>query len=643
MASPQASPLPGGSVAAALVEKAREIFVLQYQPARYPTLNFDEARWDLRPVDGTSEEREIRTVPFTTYGSRDEALPPGFALVVKAWIVLADFGPKTAGRYANATRYLWEAIADRLRGETFAWEDVRSDDFDAAEALAGSAGTKSAQHTKSNIAHALKYLARYLEADGICPGLDWTPATKKSNPGQHTTEAGRRNRLDRMPTRRAIEGLAEIYRLHAKGPRERLLICAVGLLLVGGFRVSEVVTLPVDCLGYEQHRGRDRCFIRYWNRKTRRSSAQWGKRWLSPLGAELAKELITELRHLTESAREQARRLERSPEEVHVPGGLPKQVTMHDLARLYGMTKDGLLSTMAHNPERFWFYSPVGKGGVLRFSREDIERLLREECGPLASYDFGNGQRQFLSDTLLIFYRGFFNTQRDITSPVFVDAVQDRHVQRFLHGALHSGKNKIPIPSVFARFGITEPHGGDVQMRPHMARHWLNTVANKAGMTAFQITLWMQRGSVAQTLLYLHSSSDIADLTREGVETGHVLGKVADDYNALPAERRAAFLESIEVGHKVRTGFCHANTLRDECEPKKICPICPHWARLRYSSSERAALFEKRKAAQLAIDGFAAVERGGCRLHPRQKQLMVEMIEVIDLSLACDGKAPGAA
>lgn len=641
-----------------LVAKAREVFSLRYPPDRFPHLSFDLDEWDLRPINCTAEEKKIRKVRFTVRGQRKrgaQPLPRAFVEVVKAWLVLANHGGATASRYANACRYLWEAVEARLDGIPFEmvdWSRIDTEDLYAAERIAGRSVMGGKGHTKGNVAHILKHFAKWLDDNEICPGLEWMPITKKKNIVQHATREGRKKRLDRLPTNRAIEALAMIYRVDplptayheaARSPALRLVICAVGLLMVTGLRVNELVTLPEDCLKSSKYRGKDRWYIRYWNEKTRRRAARWGRRWLSPLGAELAQGLVAEIRALTKTVRRQARALEKSLPEgrVHLPAEfrLADEVTIADLARLHGVTVSGMRALIDGDQKRggtrFWFYNHPGKGRRAIMRRADVERHLIEECAnlPLVVVKPGNGQEpQTLGQTLLIFSRGRLMGYRSGASPIFVDLLQDSDLHKWL-GATCTSRNGDLAPSLFSRCGLREPDGANIKMRPHQARHWLNTVANKAGMTALQITLWMQRADAAHTLYYLHDEADLADLNREGIAGGTIVGPAAEVYAGLSAEAQSDYLDGIRQAHKLKDGYCHAEHLDEDCEPKKICELCKKHARTKANVRELEARRKKRAQVDLALTVYQKAIHGGMRLHPRLVELYTEYRGALDRAL----------
>jgi len=650
-----------------IVTKHRSIFRDRYRASKYPHLSWESDEWDVRPSPEhrTEADKEIRKCMWKLRagaGGSVSPMPSSFADVAKAWVVHTNVAPKSMSRYANATRYLWTVIHARLaktsdgRSVPFTlvdWARVDEDDFIACESGAGAAGAKSESHSIANVAHQLKHFARWLHDNEICPALEYTPGVRKRNPSQKSTAEGKRARLDRMPTKTAIEGLGKIYwgicaqeqRGEALDLRDRVYIRAVGLLVIGGFRVSEVVSLPFDCLQSEEHGGRERVFLRYWNRKTRRRRAQWGRRWLSPAGVELAKRLVDEIKELTAEARLAALRLEQDPSSL--PLQLNERVTVAEWAAVRGLTRDGHLAVLiadARRPpeqRRYPFYTPVGKGKKLSFARADVLRSLMEERGSLIAYNPGGGQKpQTLSESLFILRRGASWGDSRGDSPLLVDFLSLAAFTRWLCGGTNSGRRRLTTPSVFGRFtdaeghAIREPHGGNVKIRPHMARHWLNTVANKAGMTAFQITLWMGRQDWRQTLFYLHDHADLADLLRNGIVEGTITGPAADTYSAMDEEDREAFLEGIEHAHKLTGGFCVATAC--ECNRAKVCEDCPKALRTLGMESEMAARQERRAHAAAAIDVYVQLNASGRRVVPRLGEVAEAMVATLDGLVAQD-------
>lgn len=489
--------------------------------------------------------------------------------------------------------------------------------------------------------HCLNVLKDWLNENAVCDGIEWSPNTTYPNHRSIRTKADHQKHKDRLPTRRAIQGLAEIYLHHAKEPNDRLLICAVGLLLVAGFRISELITLPFDCWVQDTHRGRDRFGIRYWNRKAKGSAWQWAVRWLSLMGAELARSLLDEIITITATARNQARILESDPSHVKIPNTEGREeLTAKEVSHFLGVTIQRVNCIRWADEITL---TKLGRakvpGGPNLYLKSDVEAELLRKRGKLYTFDPGNGKLQSLSETLLIVHPHFLHARRNNSViPLLVTHLNWGVIGIFLGGKSCKtiGDNR---PSAFERFGITEPVNlveGKLQsprMRSNMFRHWLNTLAHKSGMSVSQITMWMQRTNPSHTLAYLHSASDsdMADLTREGIRDGNLLGHYADEFNSLGPDERDGFLQIIQSAHKTATGICTANFGVDNCELNKTCELgCTFYLRDPANESDTKNLQAKKQSLKLAIENIKEAERKGRKVVSRQRKINEQWIKAID-------------
>lgn len=700
-----------------LVEEAQRIFARQFEPARYPGLSWDAPEWRLRPVDaGSAETRTTSTwravVPSAErHGAADDtdspALPAYYADLWKAFLIHRNVSADNAPTYARASRYLWWAIAERLRGQRFRWDDLRSEDFYRAEAVAPHQVT----------GRKLRHFLDWLEREEVIDPIAYEPKAVTSGSVELSlSREGMQRRLDRLPTRSAILGLAEVYRKHATMPADRVLICAVGLMLLTGLRITELVTLPLDCWHEEIQRGRRRCAIRYWNLKEGSRRRRLRLRWLSPLAADLAQTILTELRELTNGARERARVLEGAP------GAMPLKCPSFDLsgreelsfpeaARALGYSSAASLSTriskgeLALTPlrtegrraprvmyeraavERYLQEHAPAKRGLLPHGRDigpvdlatllgispstvthlakrhgfpkrrnceqvpavrvvlqtgEIQRVLLERQGSLRVWRISKGHYQTLSETLLIM-PGNYNQRARPLNHLLVEHVSASDVRFFLVGG--SG-----VKSVFERNGITEAQDSSVlggsgrdaaarpaRMRPHAARHWINTLAHRAGMTSFQITVWMGRADPQQTRLYLHRESsafDLVDFARNGVVDGTFAGRIVEQYNTLPPDAGQRFIAAYRTAHALATGLCTVDLVAEECGEEKVCERCPKWLSGAHLPDAREALMQRRGRWQLSLERFDSAEAGGHRVQEQQRRLARRALEVLDRLLS---------
>ena len=224
----------------------------------------------------------------------------------------------------------------RLHPEKFRWDTLCAEDFYQAELIA------PAHWEEASVYIATRYLAlfgQFLSARGICQQVYLAFQTPRPESTTRHTLAGQEARQAKLPSRAALQGLADIYSTHAVEPRDRLLINALAMLIVTGFRIGELLTLPVDCEVEEERGGVSRYGLRYYKEKSRGGAKMLATRWLTAAGAELAKKAIEEIRTITVPHRERALQMECDPKRVPLSGfGWADHIRAKELTRILGRT-----------------------------------------------------------------------------------------------------------------------------------------------------------------------------------------------------------------------------------------------------------------------------------------------------------------
>lgn len=262
-----------------------------------------------------------------------------------------------------------------------------------------------AQATVYSSINALLKLARFLDVRGICRPLFYsvqTPCPSKAI----CTAAMQEKRLSKLPSTRALEGLADVYHHLVQTPQDRLRIAAVAILVVTGFRVSELLTLPVACEVEEIRRGRPAYGLRYYKGKAGAPGKLYDIRWLTPLQAELAREAIREIRDITEPARQQAKILEENDPRIPIPGFAPTdKMYARDIQHFLGMPRsDGVHNSISRKE-----LPRYGKEKKYYFLPSEFEAYLQtRRVRNLWTVDRENGTYQMLSESLFVVFKNFF-------------------------------------------------------------------------------------------------------------------------------------------------------------------------------------------------------------------------------------------
>jgi integrase len=622
-------------ILAALVSSAEELFDERFPPRNFPGMTFWGDRWDytrraqrVQKRDSITFYRGDFSAPKRATATR-EPLPTFYSAAFRAWMVHEAQKPQLAANGVQAMRYLWHILVINKKADEAWLTNIRDADLRACEVMLRERLLPSSANGLSR--RIRKFIDWAQLNDLVGDHLRWQPQGQIITP--QTSEQRRRERLDRLPDRAILEALGNIYHNRSQlAERARLAICCLGIMLVCGFRMSELLSLPFDCLGFERH-GRDRrWYLKFWKRKGRGlNTIIASKRYLSPLGAKLVCECVHEIKSITKAARKQARVLEATPNRVSLKGvGNRSFLSREETADALGCAPDSLSRLMGLGHVKFRFdRDGTKRGGPLRIARADVETELMRRRGGLYVPDTAKGHPQLLSETLIIEYKLSGNGFR--TSKYLVQGLPHSTVHSYLGGSPNRMKsifNMLPDASSAA---IPSSY----RLRSHMFRHWLNTVANKAGMTAFQITLWMGRRSVAETMPYLHAASDIAELVRDSIREKKMNGEYPQTFEALQGTDGEEFLSTIDEGHQTADGTCLRSFQRAGCDVAKSCDMCKFfvWSN-EVTRPESVAMRSRSLSLRQNLALLQKQRADGVKLHPRQIEIAEVQLERLELRIS---------
>jgi hypothetical protein len=546
---------------------------------------FDQPSWDVRGLRDKGTVRANPTLYFTQRGTLDQPLPTAYGDIVKCWLILDRRSVSNMSRRLDAVRILWDAIHERRSGksEAFAWQSFSEEDLSQAELLMRASWSDA---TTYKLIVTLLVFARFLAARGICRPLYYTPQTPRVEDFNRHTISGQQERRDRLPTDAALQGIADIYREHAKEPADRLRAAAVAILVVTGFRIGELLTLPLDCEVEEVRGGKARYGIRYYKEKARGAEKMFAVRWLTATGAELARKAIHEIRTLTQDARTRARDLEKTPHRVPIPGfHWAARMTTAEVTLALG-TKEVPKPLPRHHDHEGVYYRAF-----------EVEAFLQSlRVSPAWTVDRRDDTFQMLSETLLIAFRNSFHPGRAVfpllVQPIFISQIAD-----FLAGGGGTA-------SAFERFGIHEPDGSFCKMTSHQFRHWLNYIADKGGLPVELQSRWMGREHSRDTDAYRHATVDERlEWVKAGIQGGKLAGPKATMYFELPSAKRDRYLDGeVQAVHFTALGLCLHDFAVTPCPYHLNCVRgCADYLRLKGSESERRHLIQIQESTERAL------------------------------------------
>lgn len=574
----------------ALVSAGKEKFA--YVFSERPQ-SFNAMSWDIRELNDRPATQTHAHLHFTRHGTTNQALPQTYAEVVKSWLMLERNAIDTMLIQTQGVRLLWEAILLRRGNDpaAFSWANLCEEDLRQTELLMREHWEPGTVYKRGT---ALLGMMDFLAARNICRPLYYVLQTPRPEDFHRHTIAGQEERRAKLPSMKALEGVADIYSIYAKDPADQLCAAALALLVVTGFRMGELLTLPLECEVTENDNGKIRYGLRYYKEKARGAEKMFDIRWLTATGAKLARNAITQIRELTEAARVRARILEQNPNCVPLPGyQWADRMSRDEVATVLSLKSRESLHHISR--EKLPCYL---ENGCYFYQASEVEAyLLSQRVERLWSLDRKDGTYQMLSETLFIAFSRNFHTTF-FTIPLLVEPVTASTLRNFMVG-YHEAK------SAFERFNIREENGDICRITSHQFRHWLNDLADKGGLPADQQTRWFGRENPKDTQAYQHANfEERLQWVKDGIRNGEICGTIAQVYFALPEAERDVFLEGqVQAVHFTPLGLCIHDFAIDPCPYYLNCARkCPEYLRSKGNQQERTNLIQVQRRTKQALE-----------------------------------------
>lgn len=593
----------------------------------YPGIDWETCRWEIKQYDRNRRVHDgVRgSLLFATRRRRSDPVTPfaaRYADFAKALIRM-----RASNRAVGASRQ--QAMLTALR---FLYETIRNppDMGDptrlarghfqrAMEAIQDSCAPGTAYYLGS----ALREVAEFLNAHQLSrTRIHFQNPIARPSVGDGLDPASQAEGLRKMPAEEILETLADISS-HASEDDECIVLRIVDLLVVAGFRVGEVLTLPRDCWVEESALNipgqlivdgpaalpTTRCGLRYWPEK----GGDPIVKWLPSCAVPLARRALDDLLRICEPARRAAEVLEIDPNRVPLPGNPDPDelLSIRDLMKILPVQP-------AQGTVRPFLYRSLGLEPTTRarldgehnpsclYRVADIERALSKRRGALEVLRFSGGQSQMLSESLcVVFHNQLYSSRPTLTFlPELVSA-------GVLRGVLGSRSKN----TLFSRHGATRRDGSPMRIHTHAFRHWLNTLADRGGLSDVELARWMGRRDLRQNQAYKHGTVEQrVGWAREMLAAGKLHGSTASAYRGIqdPAEKRK-FLEAfVGVVHFTPYGVCTHDFAITPCSYHLNCLAgCSEYLRTQGDEEERKNLVQLRDFTTRELSKAEQAVQGG--------------------------------
>ena len=404
---------------------------------------------------------------------------------------------------------------------------------------------------------------------------DWKNPLKRPSDASRVGKEADDRRNKKMPSEAGLEALPEIFN-KATSPYEKLVSSLIALLICAPNRINEVFLLPYDCeVAQKDTEGTEQYGLRWFPAK----GAAPMIKWIIPSMADIAKEAINKIKIVTAQAREVANWYEKNPDSIYLPEKIEyvRDTVLSTKEVAYIIFGKDLADNDLERARRvasIWInnhsipYKKDGNKLVIQFA--DLEKQvlgLLPDRFPYLNEEIGLK----FSEALVLQMTNEYHCNKGTLMPT-LSAVRMGIVDDAL-------KNRGNMSSLFYRFGYTELDGSPIKMTSHQFRHYLNTLAQKGGLSQLDIAKWSGRVDIHQNKAYDHiSANEMIEMVRDAIGNDNAMqGPLSniDDITKKVVISRDEFARlKVRTAHVTETGVCIHDFTMTPCDHHRNCMGC---------------------------------------------------------------------
>lgn len=399
--------------------------------------------------------------------------------------------------------------------------------------------------------------------------FQWRHGIKKPpEPGERIGVEFEQRRSDSLPSRRALEALAHIYR-NPSNLRDELLSAVCLICICSPWRGSEVLQLRIDCKVQEMRREGSVNVPAFGLRAFPGKGNQPQVKWIPDVAAEAVRLAIERLASSCKEARAIASWYVAHPNKMYLPNDLAnlrdhEWLSLGQLGLIVGQQDPNAWA------KRRGLRGRSASDGKLQFCFSDVEQAVLE----MLPRDFPNQNGlpgHAYSEALILVRKEALRANTGAGSRVMFEPIDINQFNKWLSGQ----KDR---PAVFERYGFTEKDGRPISITTHSFRHWNNNLGHRAGLSHEDLALWSGRDP-AQNKYYDHQNAaefmdDLLELALKAGGVGPIF-EAADNLPDMTLISREEYLrEQIGSSHATEVGACFHDYALQPCQNHGDCLTC---------------------------------------------------------------------
>lgn len=443
---------------------------------------------------------------------------------------------------------------------------------------------------------------------------------------------------NKLPTDDTLLAIAEIFAngyANIQDDEDIFTTCVTCLLLCAPMRINEILHFREKPLREELDvNGKKQLYISYWVPK----NGRYVRKEIPAVMADLAREAVKRLTLITEESRRLAIHIENNPEKFYRHSQCPnvsdnQVLTVEELTHALGFNNSKSVET--------FIYRCTGRFNTKGWTLNSIWQLIMAEHKKLNPYfpyqvsptDSSNNKPLKMSESLICFRYQQLSNKNQASAVLLAPSNRDFYAKRLQSRDVQRGKKTVNM-SILLKHGYK-----GLELRSHQLRHFLNTLAQEAGVSIDVITRWSTRASQTQSRVYMHQ-----DTERKSSNIAAQLGMRPIQKTALPITQNEYRLMDLGPIITTRYGICTHDYTETPCNKHADCLNCSelllckgHRRSLEEIIVERNRIQENLAAAQAEIDAGHRVASRWQQVHSQTIDRLNRLIEIMTDNNVADG------
>ncbi|WP_444633471.1 hypothetical protein [Cupriavidus oxalaticus] len=387
-------------------------------------------------------------------------------------------------------------------------------------------------------------------------------------------EKGAAHRTARLPSNNAMLAVADVF-CQAEDLESKYFSSILVLLMVAPGRVSEVLQLPKDCIGWEEDdNGQRQMYLRWRAAKGKGAT----KKWILPAMQSVVEEAVRRLTEIGEPARAAAK----------YAFDNPGKFMHHPLC----ISPPGTNDYDPLSPEEFC--AAMGILGdftaAVKSERAQWVKLKRQAKWIAGLVKNGVVTYSMLGEYVLRTYSGYYWPYIDAARTVYAWEALCLHRENELHqkfsvkefswriatsNQVNARLGGVEIKeSLFERHGLRKPDGTPIVLTTHQLRHWLSTMSERAGMDDFTLAQWAGRANVTHNRHYDHRSPEERLDAARAIAVDEKPSVLARFVSRQSVSYQELGVDRLGTAKATLYGMCTHDYAMAPCQKQQECMTC---------------------------------------------------------------------